>query len=122
MHGIRSLRRDDLTAEEFFGITGNASPFSATPTREDFMSHPVTFETIRGNCGLLDSGEREAREESYAWLRGCKPFMTVVYAYRRQKFTVHEVARSLAPGSHTMQTSVMLDLLRKQLDDLPASQ
>jgi hypothetical protein len=48
--------------------------------------------------------------------------MTVVYAYRRQKFTVREVARSLAPGGHTMQTSVMLDLLRKQLGDLPASQ
>jgi hypothetical protein len=81
------------------------------------MSHEVSFETIRANCGLLDSSDAHAKSETYHWLRRCKPFMAVVYAYRRQKFTVREVARSLTPGVHTMQTSVMLGLLRSQLAD-----
>lgn len=80
------------------------------------MPHEVTFETIRANCGLLHCENPVAQTESYHWLRSCKPFMSVVHAYRKQRFTIGEVARSLAPGGHTMQTSVMTGLLQEQLN------
>lgn len=73
------------------------------------------MDEIRQYCAQLYSERASLRDEAYAWLTKCKPFMQLSDVLRQQRYTVYQVARLVDPAARGPMSDLALALLAKLL-------
>ncbi len=53
------------------------------------------------------------RDEAYAWLTRCDPFLKLVDVLRQQQFTIYQVARLVDPDANGAMSDLAVELLAR---------